>query len=451
MNTTAEKILYLNETKIAIKDAIVAKGVEVADDASFRSYAERIAEIETKTPLQEKTMDITENGSYEATPDEGYALGKVTANVEIVPVIEALEVTENGTYEVAEGIDGYGPVVVSVSSGGGEVEPIVLTGSCSYACAGAIGGNYIKLFGNTISTSGLTATDCMFYKNTATKIPFEININNSSYRNMASMFQGCEYLTEPPKVNNAYPNGLSKLFYMCYRLREIPEDWVDSWNFDRMHTYTYADFGSLFYECCSLRKISATFLAEMHSTSSNYSPCNFLCYRCYSLDELVNMPIGNAVYSNNVFGNALTQCHRLKNFTFATNEDGSAKTANWKNQAINFNTYIGYGQWDSSFLDYNSGITADKKVTDNASYQALKDDPDWYTLSSDYSRYNHDSAVNTINSLPDTSAYLAANGGTNTIKFNGAAGSATDGGAINTLTEEEIAVATAKGWTVTLV
>lgn len=65
--------------------------------------------------------------------------------------------------------------------------------------------------------------------------------------------------------------------------------------------------------------------------------------------------------------------------------------------------------------------------------------------------YNHDSAVETINSLPDTSAYLASAGGTNTIKFKGDSGSATDGGAINTLTEEEIAVATAKGWTVTLV
>jgi hypothetical protein len=64
----------------------------------------------------------------------------------------------------------------------------------------------------------------------------------------------------------------------------------------------------------------------------------------------------------------------------------------------------------------------------------------------EYSRYNHDSAVETINSLPDVSA-----GSGNTIKFEGAAGSLTDGGAINTLTEEEIAVATAKGWTVTLV
>ena len=90
-------------------------------------------------------------------------------------------------------------------------------------------------------------------------------------------------------------------------------------------------------------------------------------------------------------------------------------------------------------------------VTDAESYEALKNDPDWFTTKIGYSRYNHDSAVQTINSLPDTSAYLASAGGTNTIKFKGQSGELTDGGAINTLTEEEIAVAAAKGWTVTLV
>ena len=105
----------------------------------------------------------------------------------------------------------------------------------------------------------------------------------------------------------------------------------------------------------------------------------------------------------------------------------------------------------SAITSFNSGITADKEVTDATTYAALKNDPDWFTCDVAYSRYNHDSAVATINSLPDTSAYLAANGGNNTIMFTGAAGSATDGGAINTLTQEEIAVATAKGWTVTLV
>lgn len=37
----------------------------------------------TSTPTQEKTVDITENGTVEITPDEGYALSKVTANVNV--------------------------------------------------------------------------------------------------------------------------------------------------------------------------------------------------------------------------------------------------------------------------------------------------------------------------------------------------------------------------------
>jgi hypothetical protein len=39
------------------------------------------------TPTQEKTIDITENGTVEVIPDEGYALSKVTANV-VVPIPE---------------------------------------------------------------------------------------------------------------------------------------------------------------------------------------------------------------------------------------------------------------------------------------------------------------------------------------------------------------------------
>jgi hypothetical protein len=102
---------------------------------------------------------------------------------------------------------------------------------------------------------------------------------------------------------------------------------------------------------------------------------------------------------------------------------------------------------------YNSGITIDKCIYDDATYQALKNDPDNYVCGypsekpHHYSRYDKASAIRTINSLPDVSG----SGGTNTIKFKGEAGLKTDGGAINTMTPEEIAVATAKGWTVSFV
>lgn len=44
-NTTADKLNYLIATKEAIRQAIIAKGVSVPQDASFRSYATYISEI----------------------------------------------------------------------------------------------------------------------------------------------------------------------------------------------------------------------------------------------------------------------------------------------------------------------------------------------------------------------------------------------------------------------
>lgn len=97
-------------------------------------------------------------------------------------------------------------------------------------------------------------------------------------------------------------------------------------------------------------------------------------------------------------------------------------------------------------------LDSSKRIINASSYASLKNDPDAWTSDKSYSFYNHTSAVETINSLPDmTKNKNTATGLTYTMQFKGGLGSATDGGAINTLTAEEIAVATAKGWTITLV
>lgn len=55
MATIAEQLTSLANTKTAIKDAIVAKGVEVADDTPFRTYADKIGEISGGGEPVEKT------------------------------------------------------------------------------------------------------------------------------------------------------------------------------------------------------------------------------------------------------------------------------------------------------------------------------------------------------------------------------------------------------------
>ena len=262
-----------------------------------------------------------------------------------------------------------------------------------------------------------------------------------------------------PKVIGAYPSNAAGLFYNSRYLREIPMDFFDTWNFNYWITSTGGYNGNIsgpVRYCWSLRSLPMTFFKNHNPYSYiNYCYFNSGFESCIALDELVNLPITYiaATWTSNVFSSTFYECHRLKEITFETNEDGTPIVIQWKSQNIDLTNYVGYVSASNkkNILNYNSGITADKEVTDDATYQALKDDPDWFTTNIAYSRYNHDSAVATINSLPDTSAYLTANGGTNTIKFKGKAGSATDGGAINTLTEEEIAVAAAKGWTVSFV
>ena len=375
------------------------------------------------------------------------------------PVIEALSVTSNGTYTAPDGVDGYSPVTVNVPQSGGPEIPdsaFVISGKCMYWDYYGKWDSFITAYKNKWSTRNIQSCLNMFEKSQLTEIPFEINFD-TNYQSANSMFKECEKITKSPKLNNLKPSDTSSLFNDCIRLRTIPNDFTNNWNFSYIDNQTSqfnCNQNNMFYSCYSLRSIPIGLISHGNKyIYYNYSYFYNGFTHCYALDELVNLPIPytQAKWSNNSFSSTFSYCERLKNITFAKQADSTPYTVNWSGQTITLTSNVGYATTKSAILNYNSGITADKEVTDATTYAALKNDPDWWTVDVAYSRYNHDSAVATINSLPDTSAYLASAGGTNTIKFKGAAGSATDGGAINTLTEEEIAVATAKGWTVTLV
>ena len=295
----------------------------------------------------------------------------------------------------------------------------------------------------------------MFSYSSVEAIPFDINLDGTAML-MDEMFYNCKKLKVLPKINGKIKSA-QRLFTHCNSLRHIPEDFFKNIDCSAMTTgspYSNGNLSNIFNSCYSLRAIPVNFLKNNNPGSDIYnSYFNGGFSYCCSLDELRDLPLHfTSTWTNNGFSSTFMECQRIKSLTFEM-PGGQPAVMNWKNQTIKLSQRIGYtdSAYKSYILGYNSGITADKEVKDDATYQALKNDPDWFTGKPEYSRYNHDSAVETINSLPDTSAYLAANGGTNTIQFKGAAGSATDGGAINTLTEAEIAVAAAKGWTVSLV
>lgn len=197
-------------------------------------------------------------------------------------------------------------------------------------------------------------------------------------------------------------------------------------------------------------------------------------------------PISGSSY---YLGDSFTEMLMLNSLTFSTNADGSPMKAKLKGQSFNVtgsSSYpYGYSRFDMDsytpskelMLYPDEPLTGDDNVFRDmtgsdttveqiqAGYDRVKNRPNWCSFwdgTVTYngtsipaarltSRFNHNSIVGFINTLPDTSEYLATAGGTNTLKLLKYQGDLTDEGGVSDLTPEEIAVATARGWTVTLV
>lgn len=440
----------VNESSLTnIANAIRDKNHEVTKYKPSEMPA-AISRIKTTDPVFDK-LTVTENGKY-TPPAEIDGYNEVDVNVQ--PNLTSINITANGTYTPTD-TDGFNEVNVAVEGIPTDAE-LTITGNCQYRFSNGGWDWFINKYGNRVTTNNITDASDMFSSSTVSTIPFELNFSQgvSSYL-ISSIFSGCRNLTSVPKINNCKPSSMEYFFSSCNKLRYIPEDiatWFDWSYLDSSTSEWTGSRGNSFSHCYSLRHVPMDFLSHGNPVVySGYSIYYYGFQNCYVLDEILNLPNPhyNATWTSNAFLYTFDYCSRLKNLTFALNPETNAPyVVKWKNQTIDLSGQIGRGSSTSAFTSYNSGITADKAVKDDATYQALKDDPDWFTIKAEYSRYNHDSAVATINSLPDTSAYLATAGGTNTIKFEGASGSSTDGGAINTLTEAEIAVASAKGWTV---
>lgn len=343
-----------------------------------------------------------------------------------------------------------------------ERENLEITGNCDYRFANN-GWNW--LFEDyLVTTKDVTSTAYMFYNSDELeKIPFSINFSEGlDMISFQSMFQNCQNLKELPQINVVvpipdsewyYPN-LNNTFNTCMQLKEIPDDYFKnipnvSGFWESKEAIGAKGMHTGFSNMRSLRKLPSYLIPWMNFNNVNKSQWDTMYNQavgyCYCLEE-ARFPVEPVEYTDNAFYDTFNQNYRLTHFTLETNEDGSPIAINWSNQCIDLsNRYIGYASWYGEIPGL-SGITEDKWVYDDTTYQALKNDPDWFSDKQEYSRYNHDSAVETINSLPDVSS-----GSNNIIRFDGASGSATDGGAINTLTADEIAVATAKGWTVEIV
>ena len=389
-------------------------------------------------------------------------------NLEInsAPSVEEISIDKNGTYTPNEGVDGFNKVIVNVPVDLGDLpaDLLHLTGDQSYRFYGNNWNSFINKYGNQITSENITSLYQMFYDNNhITNLPFVLNISKTTACNLTDAFSGASNLKHLPVISDCKIYEMTNFCNNCQSLKEINIDFTN-WDLSFIANNQYSKEGGWHQGCRSLRQIPMSYYNKLFQAKrvGKTSIYNSIYYQLapygYNIDEIIDMPVMVLdTYTSNAFYLTFWYNFRLKNFTFKVQEDGTPySTSHWESQVIDLSK-VGYSTISNSSerdVDlFDSGITIDKCIYNDDTYQALKNDPDSYVCGYtrekpwEYSRYDKASAIRTINSLPDVSG----SGGTNTITFSGDAGSKTDNGAINTMTTEEIAVATAKGWTVSFV
>lgn len=367
--------------------------------------------------------------------------------------------------------------IKSIVSGGGSgdgdcnglhvpEEALVISGNCSYRFAQDGWNWFIEEYGDKITTKDITNVNYMFsMANKLTNIPFELNLivpSAFSNNDLSNMFYNCHTLSSVPAIKNATPQKMSAMFESCRNLKSIPDDLTDTWNWDPLENMTSSYDGymsGMFLNCHNLRSIPTWFFLHTNPrVYYTYSAVNGAFNMCLTLERVEGIRLPTyATWTGNAFSNTFKECSRLKSVTFALQEDGSPYVHNISNQTIDLTT-VGYVSSSAkSYWDlYIKDITEDDIIDSWQKWETYFGDTghpsslgtgNGYATSVEWCTFGRTAAKRLFATLPDVTG-----GSGNTIKLNSRAllgNNQMPYEAINDLTEEEIAVATARGWTVT--
>lgn len=253
-----------------------------------------------------------------------------------------------------------------------------------------------------LDTSNVTNMYNMFYNcNSLVTIP---QFDTSKVNIMKSMFYDCEKLTGIPKLNTSNVTNMSQMFYDCKALTGIPE----------LNTSNVTNMSKMFYNCYNLLSVPSL-------NTSKVTDISYMFYYCQILTEILGIDTSNSTNMSYMF----YHCDKIVTIP----ELNAAKVVNLSSCFNNCPLLENFG----GLKDLGKAYT--QKA---AGYS-------YYTVNLTSPLLTHESLMNVINGLYDLNlTYDVENGGTlYRQKLNiGSTNKAK-------LTEEEIAIATAKGWDVT--
>lgn len=312
--TTATKLAYLGDTKAAIRNAIVARGVSVPVETTFRDYAIKIENIsgggDFTIPMDELTYtrpaDWLALPSIVPTDQKFVALYAIYERSNFVGIqasgnytidwgdgnilnynsgVIAYHEYDYTTYDIAGTTlcsRGYKQAIIQVYPQAGQnltgvVLNIVHATLASSSCVG--GYLDIAVAGSSLSTITLSGTS-MYPRQLE-----RVSVYSSALVTCNSMFRYCSALRSIPVLS--IPTTISDFAYMfnnCYALLHIPS----------IDTSAGTNFGFMFSNCSSLKTIPAINTSNGTSFSNMFGSCT-------NLEKIPSLDTSSALDCSNLF------------------------------------------------------------------------------------------------------------------------------------------------------
>lgn len=393
MGTIAEKLEYLNNTKTAIKESIVAKGGIIAENDTFRSYAEKISNLPTGGTAPTGTNEWKYN-------PEWFDRDAILAEA---PVLE-----------------GYGRIFSIVNNKNFNGHPLVNYGSS------------FKFY--TSSGEIINGTD---------KIDLRTITDNNNWKTLSDGTVINWYiLYTPNSIIYLEPRHLyiyidKKCVEQCHKILHIstnyPSIFLEALETEDNIPLTLYTLNYLFKDAVNLKKVSEIIaMKETGNISSSYVDFGAAFNNCVSLNS-VKIIIGEEMYFSQ--GNMFANCHNI-NFTIINSH---------YLKAFNNNTTFIFNNMGKTkvlpYIDYttnsNGGITSLSFLTNAKLLESIEGISPIIINNNIYinSLYsiNRESIIKILKALNDRTGLTSC--------------SISLGAALSLLTDEDKAIALNKNWT----
>ena len=319
MVTIADKLTYLNETKTAIKNAIVSKGVAIEDTDTFRSYADKIGQIsggggdapidewqpnpnwwDIKKILDEDTRDypgkvgvilynfndvsdfeLSSSGMTAVATSDGAFYTYADNGTNVSHNWDTAQDKDDGRgfktrwvvyyYATDTTIDAFGQTKAKFGWAYNFIAYLVLRINCSNGYSFCQSQRFLEAIDNVgYCINGTDFSNFCHSCNSLTKLPD--GLDTSSGTNFGNFCTNCNSLTKlPDGLDTSKGTYFGNFCTNCNSLTKLP---------DGLDTSSGTNFGGFCSHCTTLTK-----LPDGLDTSNGMYFGNF-CFGCYSLTKL---------------------------------------------------------------------------------------------------------------------------------------------------------------------